>query len=145
MFKEKNNQREHECQEKFFFSRYEIYCQIGFHTTPSAHPKRCPPQYPSPPQAAPPPPPPPPGGGGGGPGSEGKQPVTACPYQGAEAEPRGRGCLSIWWEGQAEWGQHVRVETGSLSALPSQTPTRPYRTGLLGRLSILSELWLPDP
>ena len=31
-----------------FFSIYEIYCQIGFHTTPSAHPKRCPPQYPSP-------------------------------------------------------------------------------------------------
>ena len=29
----------------FFF---EIYCQIGFHTTPSAHPKRCPLQYPSP-------------------------------------------------------------------------------------------------
>ena len=24
-----------------FFSVYEIYCQIGFHTTPSAHPKRC--------------------------------------------------------------------------------------------------------
>ena len=32
----------------FFFSIYEIYCQIGFHTTPNAHPKRCPPQYPSP-------------------------------------------------------------------------------------------------
>ena len=31
-----------------FFSIYEIYCQIGCHTTPSAHPKRCPPQYPSP-------------------------------------------------------------------------------------------------
>ena len=31
----------------FYFSIYEIYCQIGFHTTPSAHPKRCPPQYPS--------------------------------------------------------------------------------------------------
>ena len=31
-----------------FFSIYEIYCQIGFHTTPSAHPKMCPPQYPSP-------------------------------------------------------------------------------------------------
>ena len=30
-----------------FFSIYEIYCQIGCHTTPSAHPKRCPPQYPS--------------------------------------------------------------------------------------------------
>ena len=28
----------------FFFSIYEIYCQIGLHTTPSAHPKRCPPQ-----------------------------------------------------------------------------------------------------
>ena len=32
----------------FLFSIYEVYCQIGFHTTPSAHPKRCPPQYPSP-------------------------------------------------------------------------------------------------
>ena len=30
------------------FSVYEIYCQIGFHTTPSAHPNRCPPQCPSP-------------------------------------------------------------------------------------------------
>ena len=30
----------------YFFSIYEIYCQNGFHTTPSAHPKRCPPQYP---------------------------------------------------------------------------------------------------
>ena len=25
-----------------------MYCQIGFHTTPSAHPNRCPPQCPSP-------------------------------------------------------------------------------------------------
>ena len=32
----------------FIFSIYEIYCQNGFHTTPSAQPKRCPPQYPSP-------------------------------------------------------------------------------------------------
>ena len=31
-----------------FFKIYEIYCQIGFHTTPSAHPNRCPLQYPSP-------------------------------------------------------------------------------------------------
>ena len=30
------------------FFKYEIYCQIGFHTTPSARPNRCPPQYPSP-------------------------------------------------------------------------------------------------
>ena len=25
----------------FIFSIYEVYCQIGFQTTPSAHPKRC--------------------------------------------------------------------------------------------------------
>ena len=31
-----------------FFFKYKIYCQVGFHTTPSAHPNRCPPQYPSP-------------------------------------------------------------------------------------------------
>ena len=38
------------------FLIYEIYCQIGFHTTPSAHPKRCPPQYPSPTLSSLPPP-----------------------------------------------------------------------------------------
>ena len=31
-----------------YFFKYEIYCQIGFHTTPSAHPNRFPPQRPSP-------------------------------------------------------------------------------------------------
>ena len=41
----------------FFFSIYEIYCHIGFHTTPSAHPKRCPPQCPSPTHNSLPPPP----------------------------------------------------------------------------------------
>ena len=35
----------------FYFISFlidEIYCQTGFHTTPSAHPNRCPPQCPSP-------------------------------------------------------------------------------------------------
>ena len=32
----------------FFFFFNEMYCQIGFHTTPSVHPNRCPPQCPSP-------------------------------------------------------------------------------------------------
>ena len=40
----------------FIFLIYETYCQIGFHTTPSAHPKRCPPQYPSPTLSSLPPP-----------------------------------------------------------------------------------------
>ena len=39
-----------------FYFLYEIYWQIGFHTTPSAHPKRCPPQYPSPTLSSLPPP-----------------------------------------------------------------------------------------
>ena len=39
-----------------FIFKYEIYCQIGFHTTPSAHPNRWPPQYLSPTLASLPPP-----------------------------------------------------------------------------------------
>ena len=39
---------------RFFFNI--IYCQIGFHTTPSAHPNKCSSQSPSPTFPSPPPP-----------------------------------------------------------------------------------------
>ena len=39
-----------------FFILNIIYCQIGFHTTPSAHSNRCPPPCPSPTFPSPPPP-----------------------------------------------------------------------------------------